>query len=105
MFGTKLRNALPSPPSFAFMASMPPTARTAANPKTITIPILTTNWNRSVTKTPQSPESAEMKEVRAMIPTTTQSASALEIPSTIPRIFTMARFTQPRMMQFITTPR
>ena len=101
----KLRNGLSSPPSFAFIASMPPTACTAATPSTITIVILTANWNRSVTSTPQSPESVETNDVSAMIAITSQSASSFVNPSTSIRIFTIARFTHPRMMQFITTPR
>ena len=78
--GTKLR-AEPAVPvarplawsmaaSWCFMPSIPPTARTATTASTITIVILMTNWNRSVTSTPHSPESVEMNEVSAMIPTT-----------------------------------
>src|SRR6266550_6063113 len=58
------------PASLTFMASMPPTARTATTASTITIPILITNWNRSVTSTPQSPESVEIADVRAISPST-----------------------------------
>ncbi len=84
---------------------MPPTARTANTASTITMPILTTNWNRSVTSTPHSPESVEMNEVSAIIPITIARASSLVTPRISIRIFTMAWFTQPRMMQLMGMPR
>ena len=43
--------------SLSFIWSMPPTAFTAATARMITIVILRTNWNRSVTSTPHSPAS------------------------------------------------
>ena len=49
--------------SFIFIASMPPTALTAYTASTITIPILMTNWNTSVTSTPHSPDRVEIDEV------------------------------------------
>ncbi len=52
------------------MASMPPTARTANTASTMTMPILMTNWKRSVTSTPHNPERVEMNEVRAIMPMT-----------------------------------
>src|ERR1041384_4537519 len=39
-----------------FRASIPPTACTARIASTITMPILSTNWNRSVTSTPHNPD-------------------------------------------------
>ncbi len=84
---------------------MPPTAETAATASAITIDILITNWNRSVTSTPHSPASVEMKEVIAIMPSTTASASSLPTPRMSMRIFTIARFTQPRMMQLMGMPR
>src|SRR6266498_3394195 len=62
--GTML-NASPRPAatSFVFIASMPPTAFTANTARMITIDILMTNWNRSVTSTPQRPESVEIADV------------------------------------------
>ena len=41
--------------SFDFITSMPPTARTAYTASTITAPILTTNWTRSVHSTAHIP--------------------------------------------------
>ncbi len=87
------------------MASIPPTARTAWTPSTMTIVIFTANWKRSVTSTPHRPESVEMNDVRAIMPMTIQRAWSFETPSTSTRILTIARLTQPRMMQFISTPR
>ena len=42
-----------------------------------------------------------MNDVSAIIPITMASASSLVTPSTSCRILTIARFTQPRMMQLI----
>ena len=104
--GTML-NASPRPAatSFAFIASMPPTAFTANTARMITIDILMTNWNRSVTSTPQRPESVEIADVSAIMPSTMTSASTLVMPKISSRIFTIARLTQPRMMQLIGMPR
>ena len=87
------------------MASIPPTACTATTANTITMPILMTNWNRSVTSTPHSPESVEIADVRTIMPTTIHSASSFETPNTSCRIFAIARLTQPRMMQLVSKPR
>ncbi len=84
---------------------MPPTAATAATASTITMLILMTNWNRSVTRTPHSPARVEMKEVMTIMPRTTARACSLPTPRMSMRILTMARFTQPRMMQLIGMPR
>ena len=104
--GIRLR-ASPRPldTSFSFMASMPPTARTANTASTITIPILITNCTMSVTSTPHSPDSVEIADVSAISPSTMSSASNLPIPKISPRIFTIARLTQPRMIQFMMMPR
>ena len=67
--------------------------------------ILMTNCNRSVTSTPHRPDSVEMNEVTAINPSTMTSASTRVTPSARLRIFTIARFTQPRMMQLIGMPR
>ncbi len=91
--------------SLTFMASIPPTACTATTAKTITIPILITNWNRSVTSTPHSPESVEIADVRTISPTTIHRASPFETPNTSWRIFAIARLTQPRMMQLMSRPK
>src|SRR5437879_13904245 len=56
-------------PSLTRIASIPPTACTATTASTITMPILITNWNRSVTSTPHNPESVEIADVRAIMPT------------------------------------
>ncbi len=84
---------------------MPPTALTANTARMMTIDILMTNWNMSVTRTPHRPESVEIAEVRAIIPSTMTSASTLVMPKISWRIFTIARLTQPRMMQLIGMPR
>ena len=84
---------------------MPPTACTATTASTITMPILITNWNRSVTSTPHRPESVEMADVRTISPTTIHSASPFEMVKTSCRIFAIARLTQPRMMQLMSSPR
>src|SRR6266550_6421805 len=104
--GTRL-SASPRPldTSFSFIASMPPTACTANTARTITIPILITNCTMSVTSTPQSPESVEMNDVSAISPSTISSASNFPTPKHRPRILTIARLTQPRMMQLIMMPR
>ena len=88
-----------------FIWLMPPTARTAATARMVTMVILSTNWNKSVTRTPHSPDSAEMNEVSAIIPNTINSACVLVTPNVRVRIFTIARFTQPRMMQLMGIPR
>ena len=69
------------------------------------MPILITNWNRSVTSTPHRPESVEMADVRTISPTTIHNASSFEMPKTSCRIFAIARLTQPRMMQLMSRPR
>src|SRR5206468_10652487 len=76
MSGTKLSTSL-RPPSttFVFMASIPPTARTTNTARMITMLILTTNWNMSVTSTPHRPDSVEIADVSAIIPSTITSAS------------------------------
>jgi hypothetical protein len=84
---------------------MPPTARTANTASTITMPILTANWNRSVTSTPQSPESVEINDVSAIKAITIARASSLVIPRISIRMSTIALFTQPRMMQLMGMPR
>ena len=56
---------------------MPPTALTANTARMMTIDILMTNWNMSVTRTPHRPESVEIAEVSAIIPSTMTSASNL----------------------------
>ena len=105
-----------SAPSFVMSASMPPTARTAKYASTITMPIFSTNWNRSVTSTPHRPASVEMNAVMNIRTNTMPSASILPL-KTIPihvnpvklkivmRILTIARLPQPRMMQLIGRPR
>ena len=104
--GTKLRTSpRPLSTSFVFIASMPPTARTAKTARMITMLILITNWNTSVTSTPHKPDSVEIADVSAISPSTIRSASNLPIPKSSSRIFTMARLTQPRMMQLIGMPR
>src|SRR5229473_140705 len=76
--GTKL-NTDPAPPearprarstsaSLSFIWSMPPTADTAATASAITMLILITNWNRSVTSTPHSPARVEMDDVITISP-------------------------------------
>src|SRR6266513_2417534 len=104
--GTRL-SASPRPldTSFSFIASMPPTALTANTASTITIPILITNCTTSVTRTPQSPDNVEMNDVNTINPRTIASASSFPMPKISPRIFTIARLTQPRMMQLMMTPR
>ncbi len=84
---------------------MPPTAPTANTARMITIPILITNCTMSVTSTPHRPESVEIAEVNAISPSTMTSASTLPMPKISSRIFTIARLTQPRMMQLIGMPR
>ena len=71
------------------------------------MPILRTNWNRSVTSTPQRPERVEISAVTPMMANTTIRALSLVVSTgkIIIRIFTMARFTQPRMMQLMGSPR
>src|SRR6267154_1661768 len=98
--GTRF-NASPRPldTSFSFITSMPPTAFTANTASTITMPILITNCTMSVTSTPQSPDKVEMNDVRAIKPRTMRSAWFRSTPNIRPRIFTIARLTQPRMMQ------
>src|SRR5689334_10561568 len=91
--------------SCCFIESIPPTAWIAATASTITMVILMTNWNRSVTRTPQSPDNVETNDVSAMIPTTMASAQSLFTPKMSDRILTIARFTQPRMMQLMGIPR
>src|SRR6267378_4870775 len=91
--------------SFSFSMPIPPTAFTANTASTITMPILITNCTTSVTSTPQRPDNVEMNEVSAMRPSTMRSASPLPTPKIRPRIFTIARLTQPRMMQLTITPR
>ena len=100
-------NASPRPAatSFVFISSIPPTAFTANTARMITIDILMTNWNMSVTRTPHRPESVEIADVSAIIPSTMTSASNLPMPKINCRIFTIARFTHPRMMQLIGIPR
>ena len=106
MSGMKFKTSLRPPAmSFVFIASMPPTARTANTARMITMLILTTNWKTSVTSTPHSPDSVEIADVRKIIPSTITSASNFPIPKISCRIFTMARLTQPRMMQLIRMPR
>ena len=84
---------------------MPPTARTAQAASTITIPIFSTNWKRSMTRTPQSPDRVEIMAVISMIPKTMSRASTLVIPKIMIRILTMARLTQPITMQLMGSPR
>ncbi len=113
--GTKLRTEPRAPvsaarcasmrASLAFMASMPPTASTANTARTITMPILMTNWTRSVHSTPHMPDRVEIIDVTAIRPMTMASASSLSTPKINPMIFTIARLTQPRMMQLIRSPR
>ncbi len=91
--------------SFSLSASIPPTARTAQTASTITIPIFRTNWKRSMTRTPHRPERVEIMAVISIIPKTMSNAGTLSIPKTIPRIFTMARLTQPMTMQLTGRPR
>jgi len=115
MSGTKDRIEPPPPPwaararsrawSFSFRASIPPTALTAHTASTITIPILSANWKRSITRTPRSPESVETKAVTTIMPKTSASACTLVTPKIIIKIFTMARLTQPMMMKLIGSPR
>ena len=79
------------------------------------MPIFSTNWMRSVTSTPHSPDSTEMEAVSSMMPNTTSRAATFGSwmperregqPGKITvRIFTMARLTQPRMMQLMGRPR
>jgi len=69
------------------------------------MPIFRANWKRSMMRTPQSPESVETIDVTTMMPKTRNSASFLSTPKMMIRIFTIARFTQPRMMQLIGSPR
>src|SRR5206468_5244070 len=104
--GTRF-NASPRPLeiSFSYIMSMRPTAFTANTASTITMPILITNCTMSVTSTPQSPAKADTKDVRAIRPRTMRSAWFLSIPNIRPRIFTIARLTQPRLMQLTITPR
>src|SRR5207244_1193583 len=60
MSGMKFKTSLRPPAmSFVFIASIPPTARTANTARMITMLILTTNWNTSVTSTPHNPDSVE----------------------------------------------
>ena len=63
----------------------------------ITMPILTTNWNMSVTSTPHRPESVEMKDVSAIMPMTIASACTGVTPRTSVRMSTIALLTQPRI--------
>src|SRR5207247_9009575 len=42
--------------TFILSAASPPTPRTAKYASATTMPIFRTNWNRSVTRTPQRPE-------------------------------------------------
>ncbi len=104
--GTRL-SASPRPlvTNWAFIAAMPPTAFTAKTANAMTIPILMTNCTMSVTSTPHRPDSVEIADVRAIRASTTASASSLVIPKISPRIFTIARLTQPRMMQLTKMPR
>ena len=60
------------------MLSMPPTARTAKTASTVTMPILMTNWKRSVTSTPHKPERVEMNDVSAIIPMTMARACGFD---------------------------
>ena len=46
-----------------------------------------------------------MNDVSPIRPSTTRIASSFVIPKIKPRIFTIARLTQPRMMQLMITPR
>ena len=112
--GVKDRIEPPPPPaaratsrawSFSFRASIPPTALTAHTARTITMPIFSANWKRSITRTPHSPESVEMSAVTSIIPKTTARACALVTPKIMTRIFTMARLTQPMMIRLMGRPR
>ena len=71
----------------------------------MTMPILMTNWNRSVTSTPHSPERVEISDVMAIMPSTIPSAWSFVTPRISIRILTIARLTQPRMMQLMGMPR
>ena len=84
---------------------MPPTPRTAKTASAITIAILTKNWKTSVTSTPHNPDMVEMNDVSAINPMTIASACTFVMPSVSIAILTIARFTQPRMMQLIGMPR
>ena len=69
------------------------------------MPILRTNWKRSVTKTPHNPESVEMEAVTIMIPMAIPNAWIFVTPKTSIRTLTMARFTQPMMIRLMGSPR
>src|SRR5213592_3780417 len=77
--------------SLTRIASIPPTACTATTASTITMPILITNWNRSVTSTPHNPESVEIADVRAIMPTTIHSASPFDTPKILQLVFGVSK--------------
>jgi hypothetical protein len=54
--------------SRASKPSMPPTAPTANTASTITMPMAMANCTKSVTRTPQRPDSVEISEVTAIMP-------------------------------------
>ncbi len=111
MAGTKSRMLPPSLAasmalSLATIPPMPPAALTESYASTMTMPIFNTNWNRSVTSTPQRPDSVLMPAVRRMMQNTRPRAWSLSRAGKITiRILTMARLTQPRMMQLMGSPR
>jgi len=76
-------------------AAVPPDRTTANTASTITMPIIRTNWKKSVQSTPHRPDNEAIAAVRNMIPRVIARASTLPTPSVSRRILTTARLTQP----------